>query len=50
MPVSITQEIVVENAKAMVDSGLINHGWSYINIDDGWQGPRGGKFPRVARQ
>ncbi len=40
----ITQEIVVENAKAMVDSGLINHGWSYINIDDGWQGPRGGKF------
>ena len=40
-------------AKAMVDSGLINHGWQYINIDDGWQGHRGpdraivpnGKFP-----
>ena len=29
-------------AKAMVDSGLINHGWQYINIDDGWQGQRGG--------
>ena len=40
----ITQEIVLENAKALVDSGLINHGWSYINIDDGWQGPRGGQF------
>jgi len=24
------------SAKAMVDSGLINHGWSYINIDDCW--------------
>lgn len=29
-------------AKAMVDSGLIQHGWQYINIDDGWQGHRGG--------
>ncbi|MDY0167395.1 MAG: putative Ig domain-containing protein [Thermoguttaceae bacterium] len=29
-------------AKAMVDSGLINHGWQYVNIDDGWQGRRGG--------
>jgi len=27
-----------------VDSGLIDHGWSYINIDDGWQGARGGQF------
>jgi alpha-galactosidase len=40
----ITQDIVLENAKAMVDSGLINHGWSYINIDDTWQGKRGGQF------
>ena len=40
----ITQDIVLQNAKAMVDSGLINHGWSYINIDDTWQGPRGGPF------
>ena len=40
----ITQEIVLQNAKAMVDSGLIDHGWSYINIDDTWQGRRGGPF------
>jgi alpha-galactosidase len=40
----ITQDIVLENARAMVASGLIDHGWSYINIDDGWQGARGGKF------
>jgi alpha-galactosidase len=31
-------------ARAMVSSGLINHGFSYINIDDSWQGKRGGQF------
>ncbi len=30
------------SAKAMVESGLINHGWTYMNIDDCWQGRRGG--------
>jgi alpha-galactosidase len=25
---------------AMVRSGLINHGWTYINIDDTWEGKR----------
>lgn len=35
---------VLKSAKAMVSSGLINHGWSYINIDDAWQGKRGGPF------
>ncbi len=40
----ITQDIVLENAKAMADSGLINYGWSYVNIDDTWQGARGGLF------
>ncbi|HEY3915611.1 MAG TPA: NPCBM/NEW2 domain-containing protein [Verrucomicrobiae bacterium] len=27
-------------ADAMVSSGLINHGWTYINIDDCWEGKR----------
>lgn len=27
-------------ADAMVASGLINHGWTYINIDDTWEGKR----------
>jgi len=31
----------------MVDSGLINHGWTYINIDDTWQGARGGEFNAI---
>ena len=38
----ISQALVEANAKAMVTSGLINHGWSYMNIDDCWQGARGG--------
>jgi alpha-galactosidase len=40
----VTQELVLANAKAMVSSGLIDHGWSYMNIDDVWQGKRGGKY------
>ena len=31
----------------MVDNGLINHGWTYINIDDVWQGKRGGLYNAI---
>ena len=41
------QEQVIRQAKALVESGLINHGWSYINLDDGWQGARGGPFNAI---
>ena len=41
---SVTQEKVHAQAKAMWKSGLIQHGWTYINIDDAWQGARGGKY------
>lgn len=41
---SVSQDKVMSSAKAMVEKGLVNYGWSYINIDDGWQGIRGGKF------
>jgi alpha-galactosidase len=30
-------------ADAMVRSGLINHGWTFINIDDTWEGKRDDK-------
>lgn len=43
----ITQAKVLANAKAMVSSGLINHGWTYMNIDDAWQGSRGGKWNAI---
>lgn len=29
-------------AQSMVSSGMAAHGYTYINIDDGWQGERGG--------
>ncbi len=38
----ITQDQILTQARAMASSGLVQHGWSYINIDDGWQGSRGG--------
>lgn len=37
----VTQERVLESARAMVEKGLVDHGWTYINIDDGWQSRRG---------
>lgn len=40
----VTQQLVLANAKAMASSGLVDHGWSYMNIDDVWQGKRGGEF------
>jgi alpha-galactosidase len=40
----VTAEKVQQSARGMVSSGLINHGWTYMNIDDAWQGKRGGPF------
>jgi len=34
-------------ARAMVDKGLVHHGWTYVNIDDCWQGLRGGKLRAI---
>ena len=33
---AVTDENIRASAKAMVEKGLINHGWTYINIDDCW--------------
>jgi len=45
--VKVTEDLLLANAKAMVTSGLIDHGWSYMNIDDVWQGARGGEFHAI---
>lgn len=54
----VTSKYVEDNALALLKLGLKDHGFSYINIDDGWQGKRGGKhnaimpnskFPDMAR-
>jgi len=39
----VDQEKVLRSARALASSGLISHGWNYINVDDTWQGRRTGK-------
>jgi alpha-galactosidase len=39
---AVDQEKVLRSARVLVSSGLANHGWTYINIDDTWQGKREG--------
>jgi len=34
---AVTEDRIKAAATAMVSSGLINHGWTYINVDDFWQ-------------
>ena len=38
----VSEKGVRASAEAMVKKGLIHHGYGYVNIDDGWQGARGG--------
>jgi len=39
---SVDQDKILRSARALVASGLANHGWTYVNMDDTWQGARGG--------
>ncbi len=49
----VTDQIIRENADAMVESGMKAAGYTYVNIDDSWEGKRdsqgnirsNGKFP-----
>lgn len=34
-------------ARAMKDKGLVDHGWTYVNLDDTWQGVRGGPLKAI---
>jgi hypothetical protein len=34
---SVNDEKLKASAQAMIDKGLIDHGWTYMNIDDGWE-------------
>ena len=43
----VNQARVLAAAKAMVTTGLINYGWTYICIDDTWQGRRGGPLNAI---
>lgn len=39
----VSADKVKKAADAMIKSGLINHGWTYINIDDFWENNRNSK-------
>jgi alpha-galactosidase len=43
----VSEDEVKATADAMVASGLIDHGWTYINIDDYWQVNRESKDPTL---
>jgi alpha-galactosidase len=48
---SVDQDRVKAAADAMVSSGLADHGWTYINIDDGWEAAeRNGKGELLANE
>ena len=43
----VTDKIMREAAEAMVDSGMIDHGYMYVNIDDCWSVKPGSKDPTL---
>ena len=45
--ISVSQDKVKSSVDALIESGLDQYGWSYINIDDGWQFERGGKYNAI---
>ncbi len=42
---AVDDEKIRAAAKALVDTGLIHHGWQYVNIDDCWMVKRNSKDP-----
>jgi alpha-galactosidase len=44
---TVDAEKILDAARMMVKTGLIRHGWTYINIDDSWQAERGGEFNAI---
>jgi alpha-galactosidase len=53
---AVNQERVHDAAKSFISTGLAAYGYTYVNIDDTWEGPRGAdgiittneKFPNMA--
>jgi len=44
---SVDQEKILRSAKALIAAGLADHGWTYVNIDDTWQGVRAGPYHAI---
>jgi alpha-galactosidase len=45
---NISDALVRQEADAMVSSGLINHGWNYISVDEGWANKGSADDPATA--
>ncbi len=43
---AVSQDKVLRSAKGMAKD-LRQHGWTFVNIDDGWQGLRGGQYNAI---
>jgi alpha-galactosidase len=43
---AVDQKKVIAAANAFVDKGLADYGWTYINIDDGWEIPSSSSLPK----
>ena len=44
---AVSEDKVKAAADAMVSSGLINHGWTYVNVDDFWQNSQNSDDPTL---
>lgn len=44
---TISQKHAMDIANAIMDLGLDQYGYSYVNLDDGWQYDRGGKYHAI---
>ncbi|HEU5397486.1 MAG TPA: putative Ig domain-containing protein, partial [Verrucomicrobiae bacterium] len=44
---AVTEDRVKRAADAIVRTGLINHGWTYVNVDDYWQNHRNSEDPTL---
>jgi len=43
----VSSDKIKRAADAMISSGLVNHGWTYVNIDDFWQNNKDAKDPSI---
>ena len=43
----VTQEMMEKAAQKMIDLGISEYGYNYMNIDSGWQGEYGGRYDAI---
>jgi len=43
----VSQAAALNIAKILIESGLADYGYQYVNVDSGWQGEYGGKYDAI---